>query len=66
MLEAAIVAVFAFLVFVGIEGWIGMPTSRSHRIRVMSNRRSFRFGLRDLLLAVTLVAVLLGIFAAAN
>ena len=64
MLEAAIVAVLVFAVWLAIQGGIGgMPAVRGSRPKLRASRLPFRFGLRSLLIAVTLIAVLLGILA---
>ena len=67
MLEATIVAVLAFVVWVAMGGGISLrpSTSGSHK-KLKVSRLPFRFSLRTLLIAITLVAVVLGVLVATS
>jgi hypothetical protein len=64
--HAAIIVVLGVLILGVSACWIDIPACRSSRLRLTSHRLGFRYGLRDLLIAVTLVAVVLGIFSLFN
>jgi len=62
MLEAAIVAVLGFVIWVAIQGWFGgMPTSRGMNLNITKDPLKIRFGLRALLISVTALSVVLGL-----
>jgi hypothetical protein len=60
-LEAFLVAVLSFVALLGIDGWFSPTRSHSNRGEIKIRRLPFRFTLRTLLIAITAVAVVLGL-----
>ena len=65
MIEAVVIFLLGMLVWVITEGAIPLPGMRTDvRPRLRSKPIHVRFGLRTMLIVVTIVAVLLGLAAA--
>ena len=61
VLEAVLVAVLAFAVLFALDGWVTPPGFRSNRHSIKATKLPFKFSLRTLLIATTLVALVLGL-----
>jgi hypothetical protein len=62
ILETAIVVVLGVLVWLFVEGCFGVPMARGRHTTLKHSPLTFHYSLRTLLIAVTLVAALLGLW----
>jgi hypothetical protein len=63
MKEALIVAAVAFGLWL-VQGMLGPPDSGGSQPRLRKSPLRFRFSLRELFLAITVIAILIGLMAA--
>jgi hypothetical protein len=58
-----VLIVFLWLLKEGLIPWPSDPNYTSLKVKLTANRRPFRFSVRALLVALTLAAVVLGVWA---
>jgi hypothetical protein len=60
VLITAVVATLSFLVLFALDGWVSPRGFGGNRRLLVTHRLPYRFSLRSLIIATTLIAVLLG------